>query len=217
MADHFTEFALPDTDLARKAHALAFEIETPALANHSVRGYVFARALADARNLVPGSDYDDEVLFLACVLHDVGLTERGNGNQRFEVDGADLAADFLREQGLNEARARLVWEAIALHTSLGIADRMRAETALAHAGIGVDVTGPGSARLPEGLAERTHRALPRLEPGCGLAEAIVAQISRNPAKAPFGSLPYEIARQTGADAPLVRWEDLVGRAWPGVA
>ncbi|MBO2465672.1 HD domain-containing protein [Actinomadura violacea] len=215
MSDRFAEFSLPDTDLTRRAYDLVFATGTPALAHHSVRTYLFGRALGEAGGLRAGADYDDEALFLASVLHDLGLTERGNGGHRFEVDGADLAAEFLTANGLDGARVRVVWEAIALHTSQGIAHRMRPETALTHAGTGADVAGLGAERLPAGVAERAHAAFPRLEPGCGLTEIIVGQVARDPAKAPLGSLPYELARQAGAPVPELRWTDLIAAAWPG--
>jgi hypothetical protein len=217
VSDHFAEFSLPDTDLTRKSYDLVFATGTAALANHSVRTYLFARAIGEARGLRPGADYDDETLFLASVLHDLGLTEQGNGGHRFEVDGADLAAEFLTTNGFDADRARVVWEAIALHTSRDIANRMRPEIALTHAGTSADVAGLGTGRLPGGVAEAAHAAFPRLEPGCGLAEIIVGQIVANPAKAPIGSLPYELARQFGADIPQPRWTDLVTAAWPGIA
>ncbi|GAA2144975.1 HD domain-containing protein [Actinomadura napierensis] len=217
MSDRFAEFALPDTDLTRKAYDLVFATGTAALAHHSVRTYLFGRAIGEAKGLRPGADYDDEALFLASVLHDLGLTERGNGGQRFEVDGADVAADFLTGNGLDAGRVRVVWEAIALHSSRGIAHRMRPEIALTHAGTSADIAGLGTARLPGGVAERAHAAFPRLEPGCGLAEIIVGQIAANPAKAPLGSLPYELARQSGTAIPEPRWTDLTEAAWPGIA
>ncbi|HEU5024738.1 MAG TPA: HD domain-containing protein [Spirillospora sp.] len=217
MSDHFAEFSLPDTDLTRRAYDLVFATGTAALAHHSVRTYLFGRAIGEARGLRPGADYDDETLFLASVLHDLGLTGQGNRGHRFEVDGADLAAEFLTGNGFDAERVRVVWEAIALHSSRGIADRMRPEIALTHAGTSADVAGTVLEPLPGGVAEAAHAAFPRLEPGCGLAEIIVGQIIENPAKAPIGSLPYEVARQFGAAIPQPRWSDLVASAWPGIA
>ncbi|WP_433237706.1 HD domain-containing protein [Actinomadura nitritigenes] len=217
MSDRFAEFSLPDTDLTRAAYDLVFAAGPAALAHHCARTYLFARAIGEARDLRPGADYDDETLFLACLLHDLGLTEQGDGGRRFEVDGADLAAGFLAGHGYDGERTRVVWEAIALHTSRGIADRMRAEIALTHAGTSADVAGVGADRIPGGVAERAHAAFPRLEPGCGLAEIIVGQIAANPAKAPIGSLPYELARQFGIAIPQPRWTDLTAAAWSGVA
>ncbi|MFB4307616.1 HD domain-containing protein [Actinomadura sp. GTD37] len=216
MPDHFADFSLPDTGLTRKAYDLVFAAGSAALANHSVRTYLFGRALGEARGLRPGADYDDEVLFLASVLHDMGLTERGDGRQRFEVDGADVAAEFVSGNGLDAERTRVVWAAVALHTSRGIAHRMGPEIALTHAGTSADIAGPGARALPGGIAERAHAAFPRLAPGCGLTEIIVGQIARNPAKAPFGSLPAEIARQHGVGDPAPEWAALVAAAWPGV-
>ncbi|TDC82902.1 HD domain-containing protein [Actinomadura sp. 7K507] len=216
MADHFAEFSLPDTDLTRKAYDLVFSEGTEAIANHSARTYLFARAIGERRGLRPAADYDDEVLFLASVLHDIGLTERGDGAQRFEVDGADRAAEFLSGHGLDDERVRVAWEAIALHSSLGIAHRMRPEIALTHAGTSADITGLGAGTLPEGLADRAHGAFPRAGGGPAITAAIIDQIARNPAKAPIGSLPGEIARQHGAGAPVPEWRELVAAAWPGV-
>ncbi|WP_242887310.1 HD domain-containing protein [Actinomadura litoris] len=217
MADTFAEFAMPDTDLTRAAYDLAFTAEQRALAHHSVRVYLFGRALGEARGLRPGDAYDDELLFVACLLHDMGLTDEGDGDQRFEVDGADVAAGFLEGQGVAPDRVRVVWEAIALHTSVGIPQRMRPEIALTSAGAGLDVAGLHADRLPEGYADRVHAAYPRLEKGSGLTHLVVDQIVRKPAKAPFGSLPYEIARQSGVDLKVPSWAEQLERAWSGVA
>ena len=197
---------LPETELAHAALAWAREIEPEYLLNHSVRSYLFARDVA------PGSvEYDDELLFLATVLHDVGLTPEGGGEQRFEVDGADAAVRFLATRGLSEERAEIVWDAIALHTSIGIANRKRPEVALAYAGIGIDVSKRGAERLAPGFAESVFEAYPRL--GCKreLLEAVIHVSHANPArKAPPLTFPGEILRlRHPEDVP--RWDQLV--AW----
>ena len=74
-----------------------------------------------------------------------------NGDQRFEVDGADAAARFLREHGVPEARVTTVWQAIALHTSAGLAHRFGAEQAITHFGIGADIVGADKHMLPSGF------------------------------------------------------------------
>jgi hypothetical protein len=97
--------------------------ESPAIANHSFRSYLFARLLARRKGMRPDHDFGDELLYLVCVLHDLGLTEHANGKQRFEVDGADAAVEFLSGQGVSSSDIDVVWQAIALHTSGGIAER----------------------------------------------------------------------------------------------
>ncbi|GAA2580507.1 HD domain-containing protein [Actinomadura fulvescens] len=217
MADHFTDFDMPDTELTRKALAFAEELETPALVNHCVRTYLFGRAAGEAQGLRPGADYDDELLFLAAVLHDAGLSERGDGDQRFEVDGADVAAAFLRDQGVAEDRIDIVWQAIALHTTLGVAHRLRPEIALTHLGAGADVVAQGIEAFPEGLVDRVHAAIPRLLPDAGLGDAILDQALRNHDKAPPASLAFELLRKVKPDIPVPNLREEAAEAWPGVA
>ena len=157
------EIRFPTTDVALSARELVERMEAPYLINHSIRAYLFGSVLAQQEGFTPGDDYDDELLFLGSVLHDVGLTDEGNGNQRFEVDGADLAVRFLREQGVSEERTQVVWDAIALHTSAGIANRKQPEVAFAQRGTHVDVTGTGAHRLPSGFADEVHAQFPRLK------------------------------------------------------
>ncbi|MGY4712000.1 HD domain-containing protein [Mycolicibacterium sp. CBM1] len=90
------ELALPESDICSAAISFVYDVSPEFVAHHCVRGYLFARDLAGAKGLSPEADYDDELLFLSCMLHDLGATEYGNGDQRFEVDGADAAASFLR-------------------------------------------------------------------------------------------------------------------------
>lgn len=201
------DLSLPRTDLVATTDAWVRTIEPAYLYNHSVRAYVFGRALGHARGLTPDEDYDDELLYLGCVLHDVGLTEPGDGDQRFEVDGADLAVRFLLDNGLPPERAEVVWEAIALHTSLGIAERKRPEIALMQAGTAADVMG-GPADLPPGLADRTLDALPRLGVQDRLRDAITSQAAANPAKAPPYTLAGELVRTHVPDARVADWHGM---------
>jgi hypothetical protein len=203
----FDDLALPRTELVATTDAWVRSIEPPYLYNHSVRAYVFGRALGQAGGLTPGEDYDDELLFLGCVLHDVGLTEPGDRDQRFEVDGADLAVRFLLGNGVSPERAEVVWDAIALHTSLGIANRKRPEIALMQAGTAADVMG-GPADLPPGLADRTLDALPRLGLQNRLRDAITAQAAVNPAKAPPYTLAGELVRTHVPAARVAHWDDM---------
>jgi HD superfamily phosphodiesterase len=112
---------------------------------------VFARELAAAKELRSDVDFDDELLFLSCILHDLGAIGYGNGDQRFEVDGADAAARFLREYGVAEDRVNTVWQAIALHTTIGIAHRFGPEQAIAQLGISADMN---FERIVDGLHAR---------------------------------------------------------------
>src|SRR5882762_8080407 len=67
----FVQLSLPETDVARKAYAFAKRATPAFILNHGIRSYVFARAHAAHRGLRPGTDYDDELVFVSCILHDV--------------------------------------------------------------------------------------------------------------------------------------------------
>ncbi|MFF8811709.1 HD domain-containing protein [Streptomyces pactum] len=209
-----TGLEFPRTEVVLAALRLAEECESVPLFHHSLRTYFFGRLVGEQLGLRAGEDYDDQLLFLGCVLHDTGLSPRGDGSQRFEVDGADLAAEFLARQGLPAAEVEVVWDAIALHTTDTIALRKRPEIALVSRGARFDITG-GPVSLPAGHVERVHAALPRLDVASALHEAIVGQTSRNPDKAPPFTLPGELHRQhTGAAWPT--WEQLAATSeWDG--
>src|SRR4051812_13330701 len=87
---------IPDSQLAREAMELAREASTPALFHHVLRTYVFAELVGRRMEM----RYDAELLYIAAVLHDLGLTDRYRGAGRFEVDGADAAAQFLSGRGV---------------------------------------------------------------------------------------------------------------------
>ncbi|MFE5284551.1 nuclear transport factor 2 family protein [Nocardia sp. NPDC056611] len=206
--DPFIDFALPATDLAVAAYSFAQSAETPVVFAHSVRSYLYARELA--ARLHPDAGYDDELLFLSCVLHDIGLSELGNGDQRFEVDGADTAASFLREHGVAEQRVRIVWDAVALHTSDGIAGRREPEVALAQVGISADVLGRNREQLPVELVERVHAVYPRADLSFALTEEILAQTHGKPSKASPVSFPGLLLRARLPYGEIPDWHDLMG-------
>ncbi|TCO54102.1 HD domain-containing protein [Actinocrispum wychmicini] len=205
----------PDSPLVQATIDLVTSTESAAIANHSVRSWLFARLLARHRGVDLGRDLAPDLLFHACVLHDVGLTERGDRHQRFEVDGADVAAEFLTEAGMAAADVDAVWEAIALHSSGGIAHRRALLTELTHLGIGVDF-GFGDHRefVTNAEGAEIHRAYPRLAMATALSDEIVAQARRRPEKAPAYSLAAGLVRErstppytTGVEAAAAasRW------------
>src|SRR3984885_1614035 len=96
---------LPDSALAQKAVDLAYRVSPSVVWTHVVRTFVFGALVGQAQNL----RYDEELFFLAAVLHDLGLTAEFRGAERFEVVGADAADAFLKDQGLNTERREIIW------------------------------------------------------------------------------------------------------------
>ena len=149
---------VPAGGLARKAVALAQRAYPEPLFNHVMRTYVFGSLLFDRRRI----SYDRELVFVAAVLHDLGLVDAfRTPTERFEVDGADAARRFLHQERVSAERVELVWDAIALHTSVGIASRKRPEIALISAGSGLDFTGNGLERIPPDVLDEVLTAFPR--------------------------------------------------------
>ncbi|MET0701110.1 MAG: phosphohydrolase [Mycobacterium sp.] len=200
-------FGLPDSSVAVAARQLVYDVSPEFIYNHAIRSYLFARELSAAQGTP-----DDELLFLTCVLHDLGATEYANTDQRFEVDGADAAARFLTEHGIEAARVETAWTAIALHTSIGLAHRFGPLAAVAQMGIGTDIVGTAKQLLPEGFADRVHTAWPRHDLGYALAAVVAKQAQRNPAKAPRLTLPAHF-HQLVYDIPSpTTWFDVVEAA-----
>ncbi|MEU7768996.1 HD domain-containing protein [Nocardia sp. NPDC049190] len=209
--------ALPCTPLATAARELIDADLAPSLRNHSIRSFLFGRAAATAQGLRAGTDYDEEAMYLICALHDIGLSDVANGDQRFEIDGADYAAQFLEANGVRDGRVDVIWDAIAAHTS-GLSSspvyrrRRPAAIWIAVDGIRIDIEGsPGT--LPPGYADEVHAAYPRLGGIQALARAIEQQAVAKPHKAPPGSLPGEIVRLRHPDL-VPTWDDIVaGSGW----
>ncbi|WP_326626747.1 damage-inducible protein [Nonomuraea fuscirosea] len=212
--DQYADLSFPTTRIARAARQLVTDAQQPYLRNHSLRSFLFGRAAAAQAGRRAGEDYNAEVMFLICVLHDMGLTERAATSQRFELDGADFAARFLEQHGITDARVDTVWDGIALHTSYGFhqspvfARRRPPEITIAQDGIGIDLTG-GPDQLPTGYAERVHAAYPRHGGARTLTDAIIKQGLTDPRKAPPMTLPGEILHQRHPEVPYATWANIL--------
>src|SRR5271167_291278 len=151
---------LPDTELCKAAVDLLEASSPEFLCTHCLRTYIFG-SLA-VRGL-GRSVIDKEAAFCGAVLHDLGLVPASRGDNRFEVDGADAARQFCLKHQVPPARADLIWEAIALHTSSGIASRMAEEIALVHFGAGLDFLGLGLDQVPPRAIEEVIASYPRMD------------------------------------------------------
>ena len=172
---------LPDSKLARDATEFARGVSAPVVFNHVLRAYVFGELLGRAK----GMKFDSELFYLGAVLHDLGQTERFMGQQRFEVDGADAAAEFLKGRGVPKESVEVVWDAVALHTSLGIVERKRAEIALVSAGAGADVVGVGVDQLPQDAVAQVVAAFPRVGFKTAYQNVLAEVVARKPQTASF--------------------------------
>jgi len=153
----FAGIKVPDTALVHDAMDLSRSLLEPFLFNHVMRSWLFGIVLAESAAIAP----DAELLAVAAILHDLGLTERYNGENRFEVDGANAAREFLKERGISAQQTQLVWDAIALHTTIGVAQYKQPVVALVYHGVGFDVMGDRFEELSEETRTQVVSAFPR--------------------------------------------------------
>jgi hypothetical protein len=174
--------AFPQSQLCMKA--LAFARETymdPMIFNHHPRVYLWGAMVATAKNIA----FDAEQFFLAAMLHNLGFSKHFQGPDRFEVNSANAATTFLRRENASQDTIDTVWQAIAFHTSNGIALHLRPEIALTHIGAGIDTLGINADQLPEHARDAVLNEFPRLGFKQGFYEAIERVVRKNPAVTPF--------------------------------
>ena len=141
-----------------------------------MRSYLFGAAVAQNLKL----RFDEEVLFLSSIMHDLGLAEPYDTAGSFEVNGARAAREFMLANDAARERADRVHEAIALHSSVGIANHGDIEMRLLHFGAGVDVIGYRAEDVNRSTKEAIVRAWPRLDFKRVFTEVLEQQVSEKP-------------------------------------
>jgi len=180
---------IPDSRLAGEITEFIRDTEPTLLFNHSSRVYCFG-ALAGVR---AGLKFDTELLYAGAMFHDLGLVPgHGSPDERFEVDGANAARDFLRSRGIPENDITLVWNAIALHTTPGIPAHMHPIVALVTAGVEMDVLGLTYRQYTEAERGVVVRSFPR-EPNFkeGIIQAFYDGVKDKPATT-FGNVKADV-------------------------
>ena len=169
--------SVPDTPLISRAIDFARERSGPYLFNHVMRSWLFAAIIAQRKQLA----HDAEVLAVTTILHDLGLAEGFDGPLRFEVEGANAARTFVRGEGMDDRRAQLVWDGVALNSTVSIALYKEPEIALATMGIGLDWGGFGYEALTETEVAEVVEAFPRLGMKERFTQAVCHIVETRPA------------------------------------
>ncbi|MCW2963192.1 MAG: hypothetical protein JWO17_444 [Actinomycetia bacterium] len=188
MAVAHSPVAVPDSSLARDATELIRSVESDLLYNHSLRVYSFG-ALQGNRL---GLSYDPELLFIGAMFHDIGLVEgHRSEHDRFEVDGANAAREFLNAHGVAPDAVRVVWDAIALHTTPGIPPYKEPEVALVTAGVELDVLGLGYDDIDAKDREAVLAAYPRVDFKESIIQAFADGMADRP-ETTFGTMNDDV-------------------------
>jgi hypothetical protein len=205
--------SVPDSKLAREVTELVRDTELALLFHHSSRVYYWGALTGKRRGL----RFDPELLYAGAMFHDLGLTPaHASAHERFEVDGANVARDFLRGHNIAERDIETVWTAIALHTTPGIPRHMHPVIALVTAGVEMDVLGIAFSDFTDAEREAVVSAHPR--PGRFKEEIIQAfynGIHRKP-ETTFGNVKADVLADKD---PSFQREDFCrvirASAWPG--
>ena len=100
---------LPQTDICKASLDLAWRALPEPILNHVIRTFLLAKWLSEKE----GSEWSEpsnlELLYIACICHDLGASDLYNGSQRFEVEGADAAKAHLLSHGVSEESSHQVW------------------------------------------------------------------------------------------------------------
>lgn len=184
--------------------------------NHVVRSAYWASIIGRKHPAMASSDVDMENVVLSCVLHDMGWAETKellSADKRFEVDGANIARDFITKFKADNAedgsawdsnRIQRCWDAIALHTTFSIAQYAAPEVALAAFGILADFLGPS---FPPGgpklVTLEEYHAVMKLFPRAGFTvdgfTSLMCGLCRDKAASTHDNFVAEFGSKFGVD------------------
>lgn len=196
-ASHLDRLLTPPTPTAERALAVARAQASPSLVDHSLRSFAFAAALGEQEGLA----VDGELLWVAAMLHDVGLAPQFDSHTvAFERSGAEVARVFTAGAGWDVERQQRTAEVIERHMWPTVSAELDVEGHLLERATSLDVSGaaPGDwdssfvsavvARLPRGgfgdafatlAAEQAHRK-PSSEAGRSVRAGLPARARANP-------------------------------------
>jgi hypothetical protein len=167
---------LPRSEVAAAAATLSLDASPGFLANHAFRSFAWG-AWFGRRD---GIEFDAESLWVASVLHDIGLTDAARASACFEVDGGEAAAAFLRQHGAAEETIETVRRAIILHMQPAVSPDEGPTAFLLDAGVSYDVSGRRYEELDAAFRESVLERFPRLDFKRRFTALIAAEADRKP-------------------------------------
>jgi hypothetical protein len=186
----------PQTRAAESALEVATAYCSPALLHHSRRSYVWAAAYG----LENGIAFDDELLFVAAVLHDIGLVrEFDNHAVPFEEAGGHVAWVFGAGAGWPIARRRRVAEVIVRHMWESVDVVEDPEGFLLEIATGLDISGRNPQWWSPELRADVVDRIPRLDLANEFVGCFAAESARKPESAAAAAMAGGIAARIGAN------------------
>jgi hypothetical protein len=186
----------PDTAACRAAERVVTQYCSPALANHCARAYVWAAHLGATQGLA----FDAELLYVAAMLHDLGLVrEFDNHTLPFEVAGGHVATVFATGAGWTSARSRRVAEVIVAHMADSVDPDADPEGFLLERATGFDISGRAPEEFPDELRAAALDRYPRLELAAEFLACFAEQARRKPDSTAAAAVRSGIAQRLAAN------------------
>ena len=191
-----SDIARPDSAVAQAAYEVCATFSSPALLNHCRRSYVWAAALGDAR----GVGYDAELLYVAAMLHDIGLVEAfDNATLAFEDAGGHVAWVFGAGAGWPVERRQRAHEVIVRHMWDAVDVELDPEGHLLEVATGLDISGRNPQWWPVDLRADVLDRIPRLGLAVEFTACFRSQAQRKPESSAAAALAGGIAGRIAAN------------------
>lgn len=169
------EITPPDSALTRTAEAACRE-QPPSVIGHSYRTWLFGTGLA----ALDGSALDKELFYVACLLHDFGLSRAVDGED-FTVRSVGRLQRCADEAGLAPATVDQAADAITVHATPGVTvDRDGGLGVYVQAGAMFDLAGLRLGDLTRAYRDDVIDRHPRDGVTADLVAMIKAEASANP-------------------------------------
>jgi HD domain len=167
----------PETPAAAAALSVATRFHSPALLNHSVRCYLWATMYGGEHGIA----FDDELLYVTAMLHDIGLTEAfDNDKLPFEVAGGHVAWTFGVAAGWPAERAARAAEIIMTHVRDDVSSAADPESHLLQVATQWEVIGRRPEEFPPDARTQMLARYPWLGFGTEMLTCFQDQARRKP-------------------------------------
>ncbi|MCS5718858.1 cyanamide hydratase [Herbiconiux sp. CPCC 205763] len=187
---HLDELPLPDSAAATSAVEVAREYQSEALVNHCVRSYLWGAA----QGRLTGLEFDDELLFVSAMLHDLALVpEFDNYTLPFENASGHVAWVFGAGAGWSKERRTRASEVIVRHMWDEVDPAVDPEGHLLCIGTGLDISGRHVELWPETLRTEVLERYPRLTLRDEFLRCFVDQADRKPVSSAADAIASGVA------------------------
>jgi HD domain-containing protein len=186
----------PVTPAAEAALSVATRFYSPALLNHCIRSYLWGAMYGTGHGIA----FDDELYYVAALLHDLGLTEAFDSHRLpFEEAGGQLAWVFGVAAGWPAERAARVSKIIMLHMRDDVAPADDPESHILQVATTWEVAGQRPEQFPPDARAEILARYPRLGFGAEFLACFEDQAKRKPGSAAAASVDRDAAGRIAAN------------------